>query len=170
MDFYIFGKNQSMAENFSVQINIPVSDHIYKYLAAKCGTGLFTATRNTFVGSVVLSMLSRNEDLKRESSKKHSKVFTVLVKEDSYMRNGIFIDLKCMKAFNEMVDKMFREELYCHMIINKFTHKSQYLDCIRNFLRIYNINEEDIKEETVYRDFKRKKEDIESRMQLRINH
>lgn len=157
-----------MAENFSVQINIPVSDHIYKYLIAKCGQLPFTAVRGHFVGSVVLSMLSRNDDVRHESKKKYTKVFKVTVKEESYLRNGVFIDLKCAKVFNDLMDSMFREELYNHVRLNKLHHNIKYIECIRNFMLVYNITEEDIKEETVYRDFKRKKQRIEARKQLAL--
>lgn len=166
MVFYIFGKNQSMADNFSVQINIPVADHIYKYLISKCGTLPFTATRSTFIGSVVLSTLNRNEDVRHPSRTKTTKIFNVTIKEESYLRNGIFIDFKSAKVFNDLMDRMFREELYNYIMLNTQHHDTKYMECIRNFMVFYNINEEDIKEETVYRYFKRKKKQLQTRAEL----
>jgi hypothetical protein len=158
-----------MAQNFSIQINIPVSDHVHKYLITKYGKGPFTATRRSVVGSVILSMLSKNNDIRHDKNRYNSKVFSAIIKEDHYLRNGVYIDYRTSKIFNDIVDKMFKEELYCHVIINKFTHKSQYLDCIRNFLKVYDITEEDLKLESVYKDFKRKKQAIQERMQMRIS-
>lgn len=155
-----------MNQKLSIQLQIPVANHIYKYLQIKCGIKPFVATRNTFVGSVVLSILNKNDDIRQESKQQHQCVFKVEVKEENFIRNGVFIDQRTAHVFNDLIDKMFREELYCHIIINKVNQKTQYLKCIRSFMAIYNITEEDIKEETIYRDFKRKKDQIEERMNI----
>lgn len=158
-----------MADKFSIQINIPVKTHVSKYLKVKYGDKPMVASRRTVVGSIVLSMLSNNGDVKPGSDVRESETFKVIVKEYHYLRNGVFIDNRTAWLFNELVDNMFKEELYCHIIINKFSHESQYLESIRNFLNVYNITEEDLKLESVYRDFKRKRDAIRERMQLKIS-
>ncbi len=155
-----------MAQDFSIQQNIPVADHVYKYLVARCGKDCIVATRNTFIGSTVLSLLSRNNDIRHDSKKRHNKLFHVIINEDKYLRNGVHLDYRSAQAFNDLVDKMFREELYCHVMINKYSTNEKFIDSIRNFLEVYDITEEDIKFETIYRDFKRKKDDIQISLKL----
>ena len=159
-----------MPADFSVQQNIPVSNHVYKYLVARCGDQPLIATRTTFIGSTILSLLSRNSDIRQTNLKSHTKIFQVIIKEESYLRNGVFINYKSAKLFNDLIDKMFREELYCHIIINKYKNKDLFLKNLRHFLAVYNITEDDIKFETLYRDFKRKKDQIVSTLNLANNN
>lgn len=152
--------------DFSITQNIPVANHVYKYLKYRYGDDIITASRNTVVGGIVLSLLHKNNDIRHVSKKSYEKVFKVLIKEEKYLRNGVHIDTRCAQAFNDIIDKMFREELFCHVMINKFSSNEQFNEGIRNFLLVYDITEDDIKYETLYRDFKRKKDDIQTSLQL----
>lgn len=152
--------------DFTITQNIPVSNHVYKYLKYRYGSDHMVATRETVVGGIVLSMLNRNNDIRHVSKKSYEKVFKVMIKEEKYLRNGVHIDTRYAQLFNDTVDKMFREELFCHVMINKFSSNEQFNQGIRNFLKVYDITEEDIKYETLYRDFKRKKDNIQTRLLL----
>lgn len=70
------------------------------------------------------------------------------------------------QLFNDQMDKMFREELYSHMIIWKSLDKKLFLKTMRSFLEVYGIEEDDIKTETLYRDFKRKKDSLEKNLNI----
>lgn len=155
-----------MAISFSITQHIPVSNHVYKYLLAKCGSDTIEVSRTNLVGSIVLSLLNRNGDIKPGKSN-HTKVFNVVIKENFYNRNGINIGPRNAKLFNDMFDKMFREELYCHIIMNKSELKEMFIESIRNFLEVYGIDEDDIKLETLYKDFKRKRSQKEALMNLK---
>jgi len=152
--------------DFTITQNIPVSNHVYKYLKYRYGSDHMVATRETVVGGIVLSMLNRNNDIRHVSKKSYEKVFKVMIKEEKYLRNGVHIDTRYAQLFNDTVDKMFREELFCHVMINKFSSNEQFNQGIRNFLKVYDITEEDIKYETLYRDFKRKKDNIQTSLLL----
>lgn len=147
-----------MPANYSITESIPVADHVYKYLIKKCGSNTFTATRNDIIGNIVLSSLGRNSDIKI-SKPKYKQLFHVVIKEHSYLRNGIFLGIKSGQIFNNMIDKLFRDEMYTHVSINKSEDKDKFLEGLRKYLSIYDINEDDIKLESIYRDFKRKKEE-----------
>jgi len=145
--------------DYSITENIPVSDHVYKFLIKRCGGDTYVASRNDIIGNIVLSSLGRNSDLKISKSK-YTKTFNVVIKEYSYLRNGIFLGVKSGQAFNKMIDKLFRDEMYFHVFVNAQSSKDQHLEGIRKYLKIYNIDEDDIKLESIYRDFKRKKEEL----------
>jgi len=147
--------------DYSITETIPVADHVYKFLVKRCGSDTYTANRNDIIGNIVLSSLGKNNDLKI-SKTRHTKSFNIVIKEYSYLRNGIFLGVKSGQAFNKMIDKLFRDEMYFHVYVNSFKSKEQFLEGIRNYLKIYDITEDDIKLESIYRDFKRKKEDLQT--------
>ena len=60
--------------DFSVTQEIPVSDHVYKYLLKLCGGNKIDANRSSYVGSLILSLQGRNYDV-RPGKKKFTKLF-----------------------------------------------------------------------------------------------
>jgi len=154
-----------MASDYSITHNIPVADHVYKYLKKRCGNDHIRASRTTFIGSQILSLLTRNADV-RPRKTEFTKIFKVTIPESLYGKNGMHITSENAQLFNDQIDKMFREELYIHLLILKSNDKKLYLKSMRSFLSVYGITEDDIKEDTLYRDFKRKKEDMETNLNL----
>ena len=145
--------------DFSITQNIPVSDHVYKYLTRLCGTDHIVANRSSYVGSLVLSLQGRNNDV-RLSKKKYRKVFKAEISECYYEKTGMFITQQNAQLFNEQVDKKFRDELFRNMLMNRHLDEKLFLKSMRSFLDFYGITEDDIKIETLYRDFKRKKDEL----------
>ena len=97
--------------DFSITQNIPVADHVYKYLVKICGTDHIQANRSTYIGSLILSLQGRNQDV-RLSKKKYSKIFKAQISECYYEKTGMFITQQNAQLFNEQVDKKFRDELF----------------------------------------------------------
>jgi hypothetical protein len=145
--------------DFSITQNIPVADHVYKYLLRICGTDHIFATRSTYIGSLVLSLQGRNQDV-RLSKKKYSRIFKAEISECYYEKTGMFITQQNAQLFNEQVDKKFRDELFRMMLMNRHLEEKLFLKTMRAYLDFYDITEDDIKIETLYRDFKRKKDEL----------
>lgn len=145
--------------DFSITQNIPVADHIYKYLVKICGTDHIKANRSTYIGSLILSLQGRNGDV-RLSKKRHSKIFKAEISECYYEKTGMFITQQNAQLFNEQVDKKFRDELFRNMLMNKQLDEKHFLKSMRRFLDFYEITEDDIKIEALHRDFKRKKDEL----------
>lgn len=145
--------------DYSITEHIPVADHVYKFLLVKCGSDSFTATRNHFIGQIVLNSLGKHNDM-QEPKTQYSKQVNVTIRERAYLRNGVFVGVKSGHVFNNMIDQMFRQELFSHLLVAKDYGKEQFMQSMRNFLEVYNITEDDIKFETLYRDFKRKKDSV----------
>ncbi|TXK73937.1 hypothetical protein [Mesonia sp. HuA40] len=151
--------------NFAITQHIPVANHVYKYLVKRCGSDTITANRNTFIGCLITTLHSRNNDLrKKQSVKKYTKTFNIVVPYHLYGKNGVYITEVNAQLFNTMIDRMFREEIYAHIMICNITNQTMFLKSLKSFLEIYEISEEDIKLETLYRDFKRKKEELENKL------
>lgn len=152
-----------MKLDFAITEHIPVSDHVYKFLIKRCGSDTYVATRNDIIGNLVLSSLGKNSDIKISKSK-YTKVFNIVIREYAYLRNGVHLGMKSGQVFNKMVDKLFRDEMYFHVSANAVNSKEQHLEGIRKYLKIYDIEEDDIKLESIYRDFKRKKEEFQTNL------
>tara|TARA_R110002096_G_C14661308_1_gene727995 strand:+ start:1465 stop:1926 length:462 start_codon:yes stop_codon:yes gene_type:complete len=145
-----------MNSDYSITETVPVANHVYKYVIGINGSDTIIAERSDFIGNIILSSLNRNTDLSI-SRKKFKKSIHIVIKDYQYLKNGIYIGLKRGQVFNNLIDKMFRREMYSHCFMNKEIHDDKYLQNMRKFLEIYNINEDDIKLESLYRDFKRVK-------------
>ena len=155
----------STASKYSIQQNIPVSNHVYKFLISRCGGDVFQADRKTGIGSLILSLHTKNIDIRESVSKtKFSKTFSVVITEHQYLKTGMFLNLKSGQLFNSIIDKLFREEIYSHLIIQKKYQGNLFEQSLRNFLDVYKITEDDIKLETLLRDFQRKKAVIEKKL------
>ncbi|WBL25102.1 hypothetical protein [Zunongwangia sp. HGR-M22] len=151
-----------MSQNYSqysIVQKIPVADHVYKYLLKLCGSDHIIAGRNTYIGSLVLSLQGRNYDV-RLTRHKYTKIFRVEITETYYDKNGLFITRENAELFNDQIDKKFRDELYRMMLMNRHLEEKLFLKSMRAYLEFYDITEDDIKAESLYRDFKRKKDDL----------
>ena len=149
-----------MNSDYSISETIPVADHVYKYITGINGSDTIIAERSDFIGNIILSSLNRNSDVQL-SRKKYKKSIKIVIKDHQYLKNGVFIGLKRGQVFNNLIDKMFRRELYSHCFMNKDMHDDKYIEVIRKFLNVYNISEDELKLDSIYRDFKRKKREKE---------
>lgn len=139
-------------EKSFVVINFPVSKHVYKYLQKKVGEKL-VATRSDYFGSLVLDIISKkyykNHTLSSELS------FPVEIGFRYLVDYGIYLNTSIVKKFDLQVDNMFREEMIAHieiMVSKDFERK----EALEDFLHYYNIDEDDIKLETLLKFFDRK--------------
>lgn len=145
------------SSDYSITETIPVADHVYKYILKKNGSEIINANRTDIFGIIILSSLNNNRDLKIDKRRSvFTKTLKIIIKEDQYLRNGLYVGVKRGQVFNKIIDKMFRSELYAHCRMIKEVHKEGYYKIIKSFLDIYEITEEELKLESIYRDFKRK--------------
>lgn len=149
-----------MLLDYSITETVPVADHVYKYILGINGSETIVADRSDFIGNIILSSLNRNSDVKI-GKRKFNKSIKIVIKDHQYLKSGVFVGIKRGQVFNNLIDKMFRRELYSHCFMNKDLHDDSYLQIIRNFLNVYNISEDDLKLDSIYRDFKRKKKEKE---------
>ena len=147
--------------DYSITEHIPVADHVYKYLVKICGGDTLVASRHDFIGSVVLNSLGTNHDVVL-SSKKYSKHFNVVITDHKYLKNGVRLGVKSGQVFNRLIDRMFRDQMYMHVFMNKSTDNKMYLNGLREYLEMYGITEDELQLDTVYKDFKRKKKQLEA--------
>lgn len=157
---YFYKQNQ-MPETYSITESLPVEPHVYKFLVKRVGSNIYVATRKESLGNIIISSLGNNADVKHTKiPNKFTKLFHVIIKDHIYLRNSVSLGVMRGQIFNNTIDLLFREELFHYMVINTSHEKGSYLESMRNFLSCHDITEDDIKYETLYREFNRKKSKI----------
>lgn len=141
-----------MSDRSAVIINFPVRAHVYKYLQQKVGEKLIV-TKSDFFGSMVLDVLSKNySDLQSVSD---AITFPVEISVRYIEKMGVYIDSKIIRKFNTRVDDVFREEMRTYVGLNFSANKIPKETSLKQFLFLYNLNEDDIKFETLVKDLRR---------------
>lgn len=141
-----------MSERSAVVINFPVKPHVYKYLQVKVGEKL-VVTKCDFFGSMVLDILSKNySDLQAVSDEI---TFPVEISLRYMEKMGVYIDSKIIRKFNTRVDDVFREEMRTYVGLNYTANRIAKETSLKQFLFLYNMNEDDIKFETLVKDLRR---------------
>lgn len=142
-----------MRERSAVVINFPVKPHVYKYLQNKVGEKL-VVTKFDFFGGMVLDILTKKySDLEAVTN---TVTFPVEISFSYMEKMGIYIDNRVIKKFNSRVDAMFREEIKGFANMNYQVNQTPKETSVKMFLFQLNIDEDDIKLETIVKDFKRR--------------
>lgn len=151
--YICFFKQIIMSEKATIIVHFPVKPHVYKYLQKKCGEKL-VVSQGDFFGGLVLDLLSR----KPCSLQGVSDEFTFPVEISMrYLREvGIFFDDKIIRKFNNRVDDMFRQEIYSFVLMNYDLYNTPKERSLKHLLNHYSITEDDIKFESLVKDYKRK--------------
>lgn len=137
-------------------ISFPVKSYIYKYLACRYGMN-FTYTKISALAPIIRNTLSKNfnRELKSFTTSNFYKIELTPFYINKY---GVFFDSKTLYQFNRDVDLMFREELFQFMNFNKEFYNISYRTSLRDYFKKFKIYENDLKIETILRDFTRKNE------------
>lgn len=145
--------------SYSITHQLPVSPHVYKYLTATCGSDHIKASRKSWIGNLVLDIQTKDFKYKPLTSKMDH-IFKVTITEHDFNHLGTNITPKSAKVFNKTIDMIFREKLYEHALIANRINGIPIMKYLEGSLEIYDITEDDLKFDTLYRDFKRKKDHI----------
>tara|TARA_R110002167_G_scaffold364968_1_gene588343 strand:+ start:1514 stop:1960 length:447 start_codon:yes stop_codon:yes gene_type:complete len=138
----------------------PVKPHVFKFLKFKYGDSV-TYSSGLSLSPVIRTAIS---DAEICSVSPFSTNLHYPVELSSFYLNKFDVVYSKKKAyqFNADVDTMFREELYQFMNMNHDIYGVQYNTSFRDFLKRLEITEDDIKHETLLKQFRRhyrKKED-----------
>lgn len=140
-------------------IDLPVQAHVQKFLLATAGPNYALTTKDIY-GICLNSLLTKIPSVE-PSTKKYEHTFQVKIPERYYAANGMFIEKKNLYQFDKIVDKLFRQLAYIQAVMLQKSTQTAYLDTIRSFCEMYGITEDDIALDSLYRDFKRKKTQLE---------
>lgn len=145
---------ENQPEKSCVVIYFPVQPHVYKYLQSKVGESM-TVSRKDFWGNLVLDILSKRYT--STTIQTEDLVYPVEISMRYMSEFGVFIDSKTVRKFNSQIDNLFREEMRTHVFINYEKNGIPKDRALKQFLEYFNIDEDDMKFETLKKDLIRSK-------------
>lgn len=144
---------------YMITLKIPCKTHVKKYLIARYGLQ-HTITRQSLLGVMVHEKLSKNYN-PNERIRFTDDVYEVVLTEWCFKNVGHSIDMQTLNALGSALYYLFREDMHL-FVRSKIVKGEKATSAIKEFLNNYGITEDDLKFETVYRDYKRKHDGIKT--------
>jgi|SRR5690606_18739232 len=136
-----------------ITLKIPCKTFVKKYLIGRYGTTQ-TVTRQSLLGLMVHEKLSKNYD-PAEYVRITDDVYEVVLTEWCFKNVGHSIDIPTLNALGSALYYLFREDMYL-FVRSRIIKGEKATQALKEFLDNYGITDDDLKFESVYRDYKRK--------------
>lgn len=151
----------------TISLNIPLKPYLTKYLVQKYGN-THTVSRNSWLGNYVIELLTK-QYRKHKAIQKTETYFTIEIPLTIMKESGFDISTDKLRRLEIMIDKVFRNDLDSYIAVSigcelkyyneQFSslNKQNVVKAIEQFLGFYNITEDELSPDTIYRDFYRSK-------------
>lgn len=136
-----------------IQISIPVKKHVKKYLIKKYGE-VHTISKKTFLGLLLLELISNEADTSDIDFKGYEK-YNMDLPELYFNTKGFSINRKKLKFLGVCLERLFFEDFYNFVDVELAKGKANAWQSVKLFLCLYNISENDMKLESMYRNYQR---------------
>lgn len=153
----------------SISVKLPVKNYLKKYLTKKFGDS-YRVNRTDWVGKYLIDLLDKQ--YRRKGTIKEDAFYKIEVPSSVVKEVGFDMSVTKMRHFESMIDKVFRSELETfidvsissnlYFNVNSKFHKLSVMKAMQQFLETFEISEDDIKLESLYRNFARKKKHPET--------
>jgi len=170
LDKILYLRNYSQVEDNALYIDLPLKSHLKKYLIRKLSLTdnefKLSTNDNIGFGLYLTELLSKKRNYYINGNYKNidcylqtlNEKLSVYIKPMYLKKTGIFLNNEKVYYINKFIDKQFRNELSIFIQSNKLFTPDFVIEVgIDNFLSIYKINETDINETTLIRDYFRNK-------------
>jgi hypothetical protein len=115
------------------------------------------ASKTSTLGLHVLDLLTK--DFVKPVRKRYDSFISIAIPYSFCVERGHFVKAVDFPLLEKKIDKLFRDVLFIHLKVsyshNVFGEKEGVYKQILKFLKYYDISEDEIKHETLYRDFDR---------------
>ena len=152
-----------------ITIHLPVTPAIKKYMICKFGKD-YIINMDDWFGNMVINMLENKTNKFYNTSNRDvglkTQIFDINFSVSTADKNGVRIIPQHEAAIFNIIDKIFREEMYSQALINKRNYFIDFQTTISNILDSYDISEDELSYEALKRDFHRKKEKLEQSLFL----
>lgn len=136
-----------------ISVSIPVKKHVKKYLVKKYGT-VHAVSKKTFLGLQVLSMINDEVEESDRSFLGFDK-YELDIPELYFNLKGCNINKHKRRFIGTCLEKLFFEDFYSFVDLELFKGKTTAMASIKLFLLVYDISENDLKLESMYRNYQR---------------
>lgn len=136
-----------------VQIYIPVKKHVKKYLIKKYGE-VHTITKKTFLGLLLLELISKDADTTDIDFKGYEK-YEMDIPELYFNTKGFSVNRNKLNFLGVCLERLFFEDFYSFVDVELSKGNSNAWQSVKLFLFLNNINENEMKLESMYRNYQR---------------
>lgn len=156
-----------ITESFSVKVQIPVKAHVKKYLSDRYGME-HKLTKTTLLGILVFNVLDKKLSKPDKDFSEFDHKYEIIVPKRYFNERGFSIDLKKRRFLAICLEKVFNEDLHLFIDTVISSHlKISATQAMKIFLKKYKISENEVKFETLYRNYQRYcKENITEKKKL----
>lgn len=152
----------------SIIINMPLKSYLVKFLTKKYGTQHKVSLHSTL--GIYLSDLLDKQYRKETKIIKGKSFYPFMVPKTMVEKNGFTICGSKMKRFETFMQKLFLSSLddyitttcSSNLVIQRDEkqYKQDVLNAMKQFLACYQVTEDEIKLDSLYRNYKRDKQKI----------
>lgn len=144
-----------------IEIHLPVSVAIKKFLVAKFGGEYQTNNRDWF-GMQIISLLERKSSyeppVKSTKNDKFPEVYKIRLSVSHMDKHGIILTPYREDLLRRFIESVFRDTCFDFALMSKKLYNIDYKNSIRNFMNFYGIDDvEKSYFEALTRDFNRKR-------------
>lgn len=136
-----------------ISISIPVKKHVKKYLIKKYGN-VHTVTKKTFLGLLLLELINDKVDASDRQFVDLDK-YELTIPEFYFNKKGFNIDKNKTRFLGICLEKLFYEDFYNFLDLELTKGKANAFQSVKLFMAIYAISENDMKLESLYRNYQR---------------
>ncbi|RZJ71095.1 hypothetical protein [Flavobacterium sp.] len=137
-----------------ILLSIPVRSHLKKWLVGKYGSK-HVVTKKTAIGLLLLSMLDKKIEKPKKLASEYPERYEIVITQRYFNINGFEIGHNRKRFLSELLERLFKDDLNCFVDMAIIRGNSTAYEAIRQFLKHYDICENDLKLESVYRNYQR---------------
>jgi hypothetical protein len=134
-----------------IQIAIPVKNHIKKYLSKKYGSE-FKISKKTFIGLFLIEMLEKDIE---KTNPFPGDNYNVIVPEYYFNSKGYSISQAKLRTIGTSFETLFDNDFFHFVDTKLFEGNLNAYQSVVLFLKIYDIKEDELKLESMYRKYQR---------------
>jgi len=139
-----------------VTVSIPVKPHVKKYLCVRYGTQ-HTMSKKSLIGTLLFHILDKQTPKAEKDLADYKEKYSILIPEYYFKSRGHSIGWKKKQYLAICFEKIFFEDMMLFINLAKATGTIKPIEAMRRFLKQYDINENDVNFDSVYRQYQRKK-------------
>jgi len=149
-------------------VHLPIKSYLKKYLIKKYGTS-YKISSNSLLGIFLIEILDK-QYRKEHRQIKEKNYYPIIIPKVIVEKVGFDFPTSKMRRFELMIKQLFRNELDSHVDIainaelyvniNDKKYKLDVMKAIKQYLEFYDITEDELRLDSLYRDYKRIKNEI----------